>query len=85
MSVALANVTTLYEQNARNIPAMLRQLADRIEQSDPDLGEITEVALVSFGDHLSVFGFGAADGTTTHTLLTAGAQCIAAPFVARYK
>lgn len=73
----LADVTTLYETNFRNIPETLRVIAEQIESGE--LGEIKEGALVIFGNRLEVFGLGAAnyDGGSTHLLLTAGANKLA--------
>lgn len=80
--MSLAEVTTLYETNIRDIPAKLRELADEIEKShDGQYGEVRELAFVAYGDKLCVFGLGAADATTTHTLLCAGARCIEEPYV----
>jgi hypothetical protein len=73
----LADVTSLYETNFRDIPATLRVIAEQIERGD--LGEVTEGALVIFGQRLDIFGLGCTnhDGGSTHLLLTAGANKLA--------
>lgn len=69
----LAEVVSLYETNSRDIPAMLRKMADDIEGGT--YGEVGEAAVVLCGDTLEVFGWGAAqDGCSSATLLQAGAM-----------
>lgn len=69
----LAEVVSLYETNSRDIPAMLRKMAEDIEAGR--YGEVGEAALVLYGDTLEVFGWGSAqDGTSSSLLLQAGAM-----------
>ena len=71
----LAEVITLYESNVRNIPAVLRELADSIEAGK--YGEVGEAAFVLMGDTLEVFGWGnLQDGCSSAVLLQAGAMRI---------
>lgn len=70
----LAEVVSLYEANSRDIPAMLRRLADDIEAGryGDDVGE---AACVILGDTMEVFGWGTVqDGASSATLLQAGAM-----------
>lgn len=69
----LAEVVSLYETNSRDIPAMLRKLADAI--SAGEYGEVGEAAFVLCGDTLEVFGWGVdQDGASTAVMLQAGAM-----------
>ena len=69
----LAEVVSLYETNSRDIPAMLRRMADDIEAGT--YGDVSEAAFVLCGDTLEVFGWGPdQDGATSATLLQAGAM-----------
>lgn len=80
----LAVVTTLYESNAREIPAMLRKLADEVERGDDGAhGSVREVAVVTWGAKLCVFGFGDADGGSIHLMLGAAQRAMEAPLLAR--
>jgi hypothetical protein len=82
--MALAEVKTIYESNARDIPAMLRKLADEVEKGAAgDHGEVREASVVTFGDKLCVFGFGDADGGSIHLMLAAAMRAMEAPLVAR--
>lgn len=66
-------VVALYEQNMRQIPEMLRLLANNIENGD--YGEVGEATCVVMGDTLEVFGWGPhCDGTSSAVMLQAGAQ-----------
>lgn len=67
----LAEVVTLFEKNASDIPAMLRQAADNIEQWRND-GETSVKAMVAVsidddGD-LQIYGWGETD--SPHSLAT---------------
>lgn len=74
------NVETLYDENFRDIPAMLRNLADEIE--DGEFGEVSTVACALLGDKLEVFGWGEnCDVGEVHLLLTAGAQYMVRPIL----
>lgn len=67
-------VTTLYDTNFRNVPEMLRTLADEIE-GEEEYGYVTQAAMVILGDKLHVFGWGEnADGGEISLLLQAGNQ-----------
>jgi hypothetical protein len=69
----LAEVVTLYDSNMRDVPTMLRRLADDIEAGLH--GDVQEAAAVVFGDTLDVMGWGRTqDGGSTALLLQAGAQ-----------
>jgi len=82
--MALAEVKTIYESNSRDIPAMLRKLADEVENgSTGEHGEVREVAVVTFGDKMCLFGFGDADGGSIHLLFGAAMRAMEAPLLAR--
>lgn len=67
------NVVPLYETNFRDVPAMLRRLADDIEAGK--YGEVREGATVLMGSELEVFGWGQdQDGASTAIMLQAGAM-----------
>lgn len=84
MSARLAEVVTLYQSNARDIPAMLRRLADEVEKGVMGAhGDITEVAVVTWGDRLCVFGFGDTGANGIHLMLGAAQRAMEAPLVAR--
>lgn len=69
----LAEVVSLYETNSRDIPAMLRKMADDIEAGC--YGDVGEAAMVLYGDTVEVFGWGGAqDGASSALLLQAGAM-----------
>ena len=55
----LAEVVTLYETNARDIPAMLREAANSID-AGLDVRSLTAVAIHGDGD-VTIYGWGAAD------------------------
>lgn len=66
-------VQTLYEKNYRDIPNMLRRLADGIEGNE--YGAVGEVACVVMCDKVAVFGWGPeVTSTSTPVLLQAGAH-----------
>lgn len=54
--MALAEVVTLYETNARDPVATLRRIADEIEAGE--FGAVGAVGLVLLGDTMEVFGMG---------------------------
>lgn len=82
--MGLAEVKTLYESNARDIPAMLRKLADEVERGAAGAhGEVREVGVVTYGDKLCLFGFGDADGGSIHMLFGAAMRAMEAPLLAR--
>lgn len=68
---ALAEVVTLFEKNASDIPAMLRQSADSIEewreQGETNIKAMVAVSVDDDGD-LSIYGWGATD--SLHSLAT---------------
>lgn len=65
-------VETLYEVNFRNVPEMLRKLADEIED-EVEYGYVTQAAMVIFGDKLHIFGWGEkCDAGEISLLLQAG-------------
>lgn len=72
-----ASLHVIYENSVHDIPAMLRALADSI--SAGEYGDVREMAIVSSGRQLDVFGFGAADGTVTHYLLACGMRKLEEP------
>jgi len=77
-------VETLYEENLRNVPTMLRSLADEIEEGE--YGNVSTVACVVLGDEMSVFGWGAeCDPGEVHLLLTAGATYMVTPIINKGK
>jgi len=64
-------VVPLYESNYRDAVATLRKLADDIENGV--YGTVQDIAVVTYGDTLEVFGMGEkTDGGTTVLLLAAG-------------
>lgn len=70
---AIAEVVSIYETNFRDIPSMLRKLADDIEANE--FGPVGEAAVVIMGDTLEVFGWGEIqDGSSSAVMLQAGAM-----------
>lgn len=51
----------------QNIPLVLRNIADAMENGD--YGDVNEGVLVIGGNELEVFGLGIADGVTSHYML----------------
>lgn len=74
----LSEVTTLYESNMRQVPEMLRALAQQIERGD--YGEIGCCAIAMLGDKLTTHSFGP-DSTAPSAalLLHAGFNQLAEP------
>lgn len=69
------NVVQLYGSNMRDIPASLRELADKIEAGE--YGSVDDAAFVMMGSKLEVFGMGpGGDGAAVALLLHAGAHRI---------
>lgn len=58
----LSVVTTLFEKNCRDIPAMLRQSADAIEQEDPTTDDAITKAIIAvqitLDGQIVVYGWG---------------------------
>lgn len=68
----------------RDIPAMLRRLADEVEKGVAgEHGPVYEAAVVTWGTKLCVFGFGDTSANGIHLMLGAGQRAIEAPLVAR--
>jgi hypothetical protein len=65
-----ATLHVLPSAELQNIPLMLRRLADDIETGE--YGKVVECAVVTNSGKIEVFGYGSADGTTTHYLLGCG-------------
>ncbi len=73
--MALAEVTTLFESTANDIPAMLRKLAGDIEAGT--YGDIVEAVCVLQGPKVETFGWGpGACGKTSLGLLSAASWVI---------
>jgi len=69
--MAVAEVVTLYDSNARDVPATLRKIADQIEAGE--YGTVGSAGLVVLGDTMEVFGLGAsAEAPSIALLLHAG-------------
>lgn len=67
------NVVTLYEVNIQNIPAMMRKLADAIEEGK--YGDVGQCAVCILGDSFETFGWGQeSEPATTAIMLQAGAH-----------
>lgn len=76
----LAEVSTIYSSNFRDVAATLRQLADRVETGDlQGTDELVIVAMTPSG--LEVFGLGSVDAVNAHYLLCCGAAKLQAPTV----
>lgn len=69
----VAEVTTLYESNARDIPAMLRMAADRIEAGGTETKCIIAVELKEDGE-IELYGWGATDLVHATGVLALGLQ-----------
>lgn len=68
----LAEVVTLYEQNASNIVAMLREAADNIERGDcSPVRSMTAVAELE-GGGVMIYGWGATDTPRSIAILQLG-------------
>ncbi len=66
----VAEVVTLYEKNARDIPAMLRESADSIER-DQHVLSMTAVAIHDDGS-VSIYGWGTTDNLHSIAALNLG-------------
>lgn len=78
------DVETIYETNLRDIPTMLRCLADEIEEGE--YGAVGSVACAVLGDELSVFGWGPnCNAGEVHLLLCAGANYMVQPIINKGK
>lgn len=75
----IAEVVTLYEANASDIPAMARKFADKLASGE--YGDVSSVVVVTLGpETLDVFGWGREAGNRYYAagLLTAAAQKLTA-------
>lgn len=71
----LAEVHTLYEANARSIPAMLRQAADNIEsEAEEGYSPTTAMVAVQLGENgeVQIYGWGDTDDLRALGLLMRG-------------
>lgn len=74
------NLHVIHETSLCDVPAKLRELAQSIENGV--YGEIDCCAVATFGDELSIFGFGTdSKGLTAHCLFHAAAVKIAQGFI----
>lgn len=73
--MSLAEVHTIYESNARSVPAMLRQAADNIEASPEAATAMVAVQLDSEG-RVAVYGWGDTNVIHAAGLLHCGLQKI---------
>lgn len=64
----LAGVHTIYEKNMRDMPAMLRRLADRIESGEVEARQIT--CAVECPSDVLIFGWGNSTALESIGLLT---------------
>lgn len=71
--VKLAVVNTLFETNMRDVPAMLRRCADRIEAGEYGEG-VAMVSVLDAGDGIHVFGWGDLNPREAIGLLEHGKQ-----------
>lgn len=71
--MTLALVETLYDVNASDIPAMLRQSADSIEAETPDDDRTRAMVGVQLthGEVIAIYGWGALDRFTAIGVLQA--------------
>lgn len=65
-----ASIHALPVPGLQNIPELLRNIADSIE--DGTFGTVSEGVLVIAGNEIEIFGLGTADGTVAHYLLARG-------------
>jgi hypothetical protein len=79
MTARLAEVTTLFETNARDIPSMLRQAADGIE-TEAQEGFSPPVAIVavqiSASGHTKIYGWGDTNDMHSIALLERGKHAL---------
>lgn len=73
------NVVDFPLTSLADIPAKLRDLADKIESGEH--GEPSAAIVVLAGDELEVFGYGEATGTVAHYLLCCAQRKIEKPFI----
>jgi hypothetical protein len=64
----LAEVVSIYDKNASDIPAMLREAADKIESGEVPTRAIIGVAIDPDGD-LTIYGWGQTDSMDALALL----------------
>lgn len=64
----LAEVVTLYDTNCRNIPEMLRGLADEIEADDSPTQSMLGIQLTESGS-ISIYGWGDCDNLRAIAML----------------
>jgi|GEM_PF-6878664 len=76
---ALAPVVTIHPHTLRDVPAVLRSIADRIEGGE--FGDATQCAVVLNGDMLEIFAIGDCDPTDAHYLLCCGAARMQEPLL----
>lgn len=71
--MTLALVETIYDTNASDIPAMLRQSADSIEAEThaDDRTRIMMAVQVTHGETIAIYGWGAVDRFTAIGILQA--------------
>lgn len=74
MAAKLAVVETIFPENARQIPAMLRQAADNIEIETEDDARTVAMVVVQLheGGDLQVYGWGAIDDHSALGMLVRG-------------
>jgi cytoskeletal protein CcmA (bactofilin family) len=65
--------------NLRDIPNILRNIANKIEANE--YGHAKGCVVVLHADQLEVFGMGEADGTVTHYLLACAQRKIEGPML----
>jgi len=71
----LAEIIPLYEKNARDIAAMLREAADAIEAEDDSFDRTKAICAVQIteGRQLKIYGWGETDIINSIGILQAGA------------
>lgn len=72
MALKAVEVSTIYEKNMRDMPAMLRRLADRIESGEVSARQI--VCIVECPSDVMIFGWGDSTALETIGLLSLGAS-----------
>lgn len=80
----LAEVHTIYETNASDIAAMLRQAADNIEAGEPAVRCMVAVAELKEGG-IQIFGWGKTDTHRSIALLRMGAAELIDTQIATWK
>lgn len=81
---ALAEVVAIYDTNASDIVAMLRQAADNIEAGNPVVRSVSAVAELE-GGGIQIFGWGKTDTPRSIAMFQLGSAQLTRDALARWE